>query len=69
MNTGDAVAPGMPARERVKWAKGMILDWIDEAVGDFNIDPLASQDWDEQEELRKQRNRVAKLFGFPERDR
>jgi hypothetical protein len=69
MNTGDAVGPGMPVRERVKWAKGMILDWIDEAVGDFNIDPLASQDWDEQEELRKQRNRVAKLFGFPERDR
>jgi hypothetical protein len=66
MNTGDAVGPGMPARERVKWAKEMVLDWIDEGATDFYADRLASQDWDEKEEIRRQRNRVAKFFGLTE---
>jgi hypothetical protein len=66
VNTGDAVGLGMPARDRVKWAKEMILDWIDGGINEWRENRL-HMDADEADELLKQRNRVAKLFGFSER--
>lgn len=64
MNTGDCVGLGMPARDRIAWAKEMLLDWIDKARCGEDLGS-AIYDFDECSELLKQRNRVARFLNLP----
>lgn len=59
----------MTRRDTVAWAKEEILAAIDEKVDDLISQPHAVSDVDlgEEIELKKQRNRVARLLGLREK--
>jgi hypothetical protein len=65
MNTGDSVGVGMPARDRTRWAKETLIDWIDASRTEDTLE-IRTLDFDQRHELLRQRNRVAKIFGLPE---
>lgn len=55
----------MGPRDTTKWAQEMILSEIDVAIrNSFGMLP-SEMDFDDIEAVRKQRNRVAKMFGLP----
>ena len=57
---------GMPAADRRRWAKELLIEAIDDAVSNYYSDRGVDLDWDERDELRRQRNRVARMFGMKE---
>ncbi|MDE3097240.1 MAG: hypothetical protein KGK07_14725 [Chloroflexota bacterium] len=59
----------MTRRDTVAWAKEEVLAAIDEKVADLVAQPYAISDIDlgEELELKRQRDRVAKFLGLPEK--
>lgn len=59
----------MTRRDTVAWAKEEVLAAVDEKVADLISQPhaISDIDLDEEMELKKQRNRVAKFLGLPEK--
>lgn len=65
MTVKGYVVPDMPAAAHRVWAKEMMLDTIDKHLHEhpeaFSWDPH------DQDALRRERNRIAKMFGLPEK--
>lgn len=55
-------APPVPRRILTEWAKEEILSFIDEGIAAAN-ERADQPDFDDREELKRQRNRVAKFLG------
>lgn len=57
--------PDIPRRIQVEWAKEMMLHVIDQQL--FDTPSEYTEALDEEVELLKQRNRIARFLGLPER--
>lgn len=57
----------MKPREQTKWAQEMILEFIDDGLILFHDDGAHDLDADDDISLKKERNRIAKLFRLPEK--
>jgi hypothetical protein len=58
---------GMTQRQLNDWAKEEVLDGIDRKIYELEHDGARPMDYDELNEIAKQRNRVAKMFNMVER--
>ena len=58
----------MTRTDEREWAKEMVVEGIDRYLRELYTDPVnGATDLDSREALLKQRNRVARFFGLPEK--
>lgn len=65
MTARHYIAPAMPSRDHARWAKEMILASIDERLDGH--EDYWGWDMDDHRALLRERNRVARFLGLPER--